>query len=1450
MSLLKVTKAKTSPGLLKVGKNTGMQGSKVKVQGGNVPGYAIQGGNPYARPIQGGNVNGSWLQGGAASLLASAKRIAVQAAARRKLEAQRRREAQLREIARQARIAEEKRRKKQAQVDKTYKSFFNFQKTNAREAIDRLAKKGDVGDWRTFFDESGKFRGDPSLTKPGVAELGDTGFKSPRSWLSFDSRFANARAGWSAWYKSPEGREYQRTVEEYRRRAQRLIDNAKKAPSDGLFSQIVDKLTFGGTRRAMGAREQAAKFYEETMKTQTKKYEEMTNALLKGQAAWQQRVQKKKFSSWAEYNKAAADFRRWEAAELKRLGYAKAATQGSLEGYSGKAKEPINNLPGKIGNWAYKNIVTGLPGQITGNIWKYTLGSGDENLPSIVTAPSRAVNFIGNLLDPKGAKNLHGGKTVQGIEKGKNAWTETFNQRNFNIGQPKKFTEKGFEAWFKTRNLKGWADTDPAKVKKLYRQAYQSQLHGDKWANYATEMLADPLFVFGVGKGAKAAEKVGGWLSRASKPLAKSKFIQQSGKFLQATKATKAVSWLKAEAKSPQQKFIDTRAQANRVIDDAQRSLLPRLRELNLRLATEKKVLAGKFDDSVLDEFRRLAEQGDDEAAKWLQQMQHGDFTMSAKLKNWTRAGGLGSNPRLTRLKDLAERWSAFAQKMEKADKVGATSYGKNRRRSFYSPRVDYKGEHSAANYDFTKSKKFHTDKHAQSAEDLYRGMVERYFKSDVIDAWGDAQKGKIGKLDRGMQDLLDRYETQTGGARAATEAAYRKTRTPYGRARGFLGKYGPTSLWKKSVLKYRPAWYTNNFLYNTQAAGLAGGLPAIVEQFRLMRPKNYRKALAELPPEVRTQVANEIGSGRISKFGSAVENVSRMGAYRALKKRGFSHEKSLKRVNSYLFDYSTKNYERPLKAVMPFYSFQKGLGKAAVKLPFDKPSAAIGYNRLDRNQKQQFDTDFAKLVPRLKKYGYTDEQIEQIRQEQAKYFAGRLKVGDRYITTPFNAFSEKGGFAGAGINPWLSAFAETAAGKDTWGRQLSGSDANLPARLLGKFPQADLARKGISKFLVSTGRLKPSQSWIGANGSGGYGMTKEAQGYDATKANYRQSLDPGVKFNQDLAAFFGVPRGLKFDGDKLVERKKLQKLKEEYFAVDWKSMPFPEQQKRQAALFKKFGMTSDQFYKGELSKYDTAHTKHIKAMKEDAFKKTRALYEEYGRQPRGTRGVWATKKLKQLVDEGYFAKNPFLKSFDWTNPGTIAKAYKKMDYDAAKASGDWSKYRSKYGDKYGRKVSQKSLDYKRAKATGDWTAYTKKYGSKYAKSAKAKFWTMYVKETDPVARRQMLRDHPEYAKRRPKSEAAIAEAKFWSRYAAASASSRRELLKDNPKYNRRSGWSDAMWDDWKARQKEDQRRRAAKMPGFAALVNKNLAMNERLAAPVIAKKTRPKGKKLAFVLS
>ena len=288
------------------------------------------------------------------------------------------------------------------------------------------------------------------------------------------------------------------------------------------------------------------------------------------------------------------------------------------------------------------------------------------------------------------------------------------------------------------------------------------------------------------------------------------------------------------------------------------------------------------------------------------------------------------------------------------------------------------------------------------------------------------------------------------------------------------------------------------------------------------------------------------------------------------------------------------------------------------------------------------------------------------------------------------------------------------------------------------------------------------------------------------------------------------MPRGIEFDTDKLVERKKLQKLSDEYFSLDTKNMEFPAAEAARNAVFKKYGITPDEFYKGVLSKYDTDNTKKIKGQKEVAAAANKSLFAEYAAQPAGTRNVWATEKLRQLNEQGYFKENPFLRSFDWISPASVAKADRQSTYLESKRTGDWSKYRTKFGDS--RKVSSKKVAYDKAKKSGDWTEYTKVFGTKKTKQP-------------------------------ANSKSAV----FWRSYAAADKDTRKTLLKDNPEFNNRANWTADMWTAWKSDTKKKQVAKARSWGDFALLQDTNVAQNKQKAKGFLMTRGHKKTKRLTW---
>lgn len=1366
-----------------------------------------------------------------------------------------------------ARIKEENRRRVQGQLDQTNantRAAAGKAAAGAMDWIKRTVNKYDVkytGDWSKIFDKSGNYKN----------QGGVDGWLAGFAQRAFDPDVKKAKADWQNWYNnSQEGQtqkatdDFERVKQEYAAKAKKIADGVGK--NNGGFGGWVDNLTGADDRRKK-------KFAEDQLKKlqtdQIKRYENKLNDVLKWQATNKATLEKKKFESQAEYDaylKVAAQ----EKSLIDDLEYTRAATTGSMEGY-GKAYEAKGTNTGtKVAGWfgGVANAVQENP------IFKYTLGSGSENIPSLVTAPSRAINWFGNVNSNTRDIYKHGGETSNRLKSGKNAWQETFNQRNFNI---RPYTDKAYDRnkalTLVEQTTKGFggmkrADGDDrgagslqrqalsneyAKAKndaereKVLRKAWDEYNRANRNSNSMQEFAADPLFFLGVGKAGKGVEEGSKWLNGATKiaqggsKLAKPAgwFVENANKIKAVTEATKArvgenkvLSWLGKEAKNPQQVLAEKIDAAKLAQGGAQKNILERVNQLNKKLLENP-----KLDTAVFDDIAKLS----DKEVGVLKRLTNGELSARDKIKYWTRSGGLGSNPAAAKIKEIAARMDDFSELMRKSDMidVAKTSYGKTAGK-VYLPSNNWL---PVEDYNFRMFKKGNGPR---TAEDLKQSYINRYFKSNLDDSFAAEQTGKKARRMAEREQLLKQYDDTVGVARKEVEAAYKKTRTPFNRARALFNKVNPLTAWKHSALG-RPAWTVNNAATNTVGGVLASGGGSLVEQAKMLRPKYWKKAMAESKDIFGSNIGKELPKTKTVldkwyNFNSGVEDWSRVAAGRAALKKGMTEEQALGRVNKYLFDYKTANWERPLKTAIPFWQWSKNLSKASAKMPFDQPVAAAGFNRLDRYQNDAFDKDFESMRGELKKQGYSDEEIDQFKEQSAKYYKGRLKIGDKYITTPFNAYSQNG--LGIGINPFIQAGIETGTGKDRYGRTISSDEQGIMKRIADKFPQYQLGKKALEARAVATGKVKPTKGWIGEKGSEGYGLTKEKQGYDKSKSTYDPSLDPRAKLGQDTAAFFGVPRAMTLDKKEFVATKKLARVAQDYFNTDWKKIEADQgwdaMNSQREKFFKDRGVTSDEFYGGVLSKNDTANTIAIKKQKSEAVELNKKLFAEYQAQPKGTRSAWAADKLRELNKQGYFDKNPFLKSFDWLNPETIARADKSKVVRQAIATGDWSAYRAKYGSKQ----SQKSVDYARAKRTGDWSQYRSKWGTKAATTQKALFWQKYFAEPDDTKRRQLMRENPQYAKTAPKTEAQIAEARFWASYAAADPTTRKQLLSSNPQYNKRSGWTDAQWDEANLAKKTKDRARLRGWGNVAQLVDQNVADSNQGAKRITSNKgwtRRPK---------
>lgn len=1217
-------------------------------------------------------------------------------------------------------------------------------------------------------------------------------------------------------------------------------DQQRKGDKKGL-SKLWDKVSFGQDRRDLGAREYAEKRAGEVATKNVGDYDNQLNGFLAEQAKKKAAIENSKFKTKAEFDKAVSDYTTWESANISNLEKARARTTAQLEAFGKAAEKPLSSAASKAVSWATK-----VPE--TNRLFKYTLGGGSEGMPSIVTAPSRAVNWLGNLNTKDRTINQYGGTSTNRAQSGKTAWQASFNQRNFNIRPvvDKPYDKDAAFEKLKKGDTNGsiqqttlWQNFKRAKSDKekeeIAKKFWDEQNRAARNQNSAQEFVADPLFMV---KGVTGASKALGWTGKAAKAGRASKATGWAFKAADAAADvkktignTKAFKWLGAEAKSPEEQLSDAIASAKNTQRGAIEALQARVASI------DKKLTNGKIDLSVFDDFKTLT----DSEAKMLQRMVDGKMVVRDRLMLM----GRNNAPTRAKLEGIAKKWQDFAEKMRLADDVKNTRFGQGKKT--YSPRTAWLTRQGKEldEYNFKLRKR---SKGTQNADDFRQGAIDRYFKSSIDEVGGK----KASRLVAERKALLSDYDTKMTTSRADVEKAFDKTQSWTSKARRVAGT--PTRIWKKSVLKYRPAWTVNNVLYNTQAGVLASGAGSLGEQAKMLNPRYWRKAMDESRSTFGGNIGKEIGKkGKLDKFYNNVEDWSRVAAGRAAMKKGLTAEQATKRVNKYLFDYTTKNWERPIKAVVPFWQFQKNVAKAAVTMPADRPLAAAAYNRLDRYQQSQYEKDFNSVVPKLTELGYSTEEIEAMRAENAKYFKGRLKVGGKYWTTPFNAMSEKG-LSNIGINPYLAAAGETAEAVDSFGTKIKGKKAGWRERLVSKFPQADLALQGKRAYDIQTGKAKPKAGWIGEKGHEGYGLSKERQGYDKNATNYDSRMDLRRKLGDNALALLGKPRDLTFNKDDLIRRKTLQKAKDEYFKTDWDAIEdYNERTKKQTDLLKKFGLTPDEFFKSELAKNDSPNTKQIKVTKEEARKKNTELFAEYAKQPYGTRSSWAAGKLKELNAAGYFDKNPFLKSFDWLNPETIAKANtsaaKRKDYEYAMKTGDWSRWRAKYGVK-----SQKAKDYMAAKSSGDWTGYTGRYGKTAKAQARDKAvssgdWSAYEQAYGTSKKTTPYQHSGKYFKS-AESMKKYVDGEFWRKFATADKADKKRLLAENPEYDTRKDWTADQWLKWRAEDKRELNKRARAWGSFGDLIDINKAANNKKAAPVLAKKQNKRMRKIVWQLS
>jgi hypothetical protein len=632
---------------------------------------------------------------------------------------------------------------------------------------------------------------------------------------------------------------------------------------------------------------------------------------------------------------------------------------------------------------------------------------------------------------------------------------------------------------------------------------------------------------------------------------------------------------------------------------------------------------------------------------------------------------------------------------------------------------------------------------------------------------------------------------------------------------------YRPLSLWRKSVLKYRPAWYVNNALWNVPAAVSAGGAKAIPEMIKSLRP-SYRAKIADLTAPAKSAIATEIGKGKISRFGSAIENIPRQAAYKALLDKGVAPEKALKRVNDWLFDYSNKRFEQPIRTVLPFYNWSKGLSKLALKMPFTYPRHAGFYSKFYQQFYQQ---PLNQLDPTTKTW--TDEKGQVHTSNERQKFEGKLKFWtdkngkQHWANTPFYAMTPAQ-LGQINMNPLLVLGQLASSSHDRFGNLTT--DKNLFHLGGQQIPQFNLGQKFASRGKASFER------WFSKSG-----YSKESQGQDPKASNYNASADNKRNFNNTLSAFLGKPNTIIRDPKAAAYNKRYTDFNTAYFQVNWDkrindllavdpTTAYDKWNAEKHALAGKYGFdfTKDIVH-GGWQKYDTGTSKQTKALKEAAASFMADYWAAYAKLPKpqfvktATGGYWTPStarpfwiaKFKEWRIKDTFAKNPY---------------YSLPYYNVKDTAGKKTGARS-YVNPYELQQKQNQSDVRRAAGLARYNAGKAKYA----------LWQQYFKLPAGKARQQFLRDHSEllagktrssvttFAGGRVKSSKQL-RFEFFQKYFAASKAGRLKLMSDNPQFNSFGDPNKIGWDQFRANKTAAGRAKALRLtPNFSAMESRLL---------------------------
>lgn len=822
--------------------------------------------------------------------------------------------------------------------------------------------------------------------------------------------------------------------------------------------------------------------------------------------------------------------------------------------WSDRINAPQRGGFAKLAGWFQKNVINS---PVTKTLWRYTLGTGDQNVPSVATFLQRALLTAGNVLGlhspdyqnqfwkspgqnkPLSADEIKAQQAQIGPARKQNAWQQTYNQ----VRMPGSFLEDMASNplnWFGGMGV----------AERIGLKAFVAGGSRASAAFRSGAVLRNPDF------------RASSWLSSKVPQGVKDFTAWQKG-----TPGDKALNWLKSQKQVNSQKYSS-------VVSDLQAS---------------RRVVASKFavKDAGYKGFQSL---NDKELALYAKTFQ----TKGQALKDATSRSHSFQNVDVAKVAKQVQTDRAHFARLYQAEGKGNIATG---HRDWYMPTSTDWG--SKARLGFQAERQLKTARGRNLSPDEIR-QARLLRQVDSAKLFGGRSSADFNKL----QSFTDQISQLKGAAKQARNSP---------KERILRAASLPTRAWKASVLALSPTWYINNFGHNVFVSAQSGGLGRSVRN--LFKPSEYKN----LPEGVTGH--NIFAAERRSKLtdrlyspGSHVEDAFRAGVYQKRIAEGHDPADALRYVNKEFFNYGdVKNWERPLRAAIPFWQWQKNIARYATEMPFRHPLGTTAYRQF---QDKAIDKPYEKLPTRIP---HTDAEGNVTYVNKGEFFKDKLHIPgtDKWISTPFAPLA-RGQFDGLNVHPFLQALSEFGTGKDKWGKSFLGQ--NPWDRVIDKVPLAKLGQSGIramtSKF--------PTEDWVSKTG-----YTKQAQGFDPSRSNYKAGLDPVAKFKEAIKGFFGV-KSFTFDAKKFDEDTRFANFMKEYTSHDWSHVyenvadpneRFLAKEKLRHGIATKHGFDLEKdIYGGRFSKFDTPRTYIRKQQEARVRAKQSEVYAAYGKIPKGMR--------------------------------------------------------------------------------------------------------------------------------------------------------------------------------------------------------------------------------------